>query len=294
MIETPSGKQAADENFPVGSVLIAARLRPHVAAFYAFARAADDIADNPSLAPEDKVRRLDLFDAALTGDREAAEVAPKAARLAASCAETGVPVRHGRDLLSAFRQDATKTRYTDWAELRDYCARSASPVGRFLVDLHGEPRAAWPASDALCDALQVLNHLQDCAADHAAMDRVYLPLDWLEAHGTGVEALRADHASPGLRAVLDACLDETDRLIAEARALAPRLGDRRFAMEAATIVALAGRLAARLRREDPIAGRVALSKLDFLRCGVAGVVSGLLGPRRRPAAPPADRAEAAE
>jgi len=284
MIETPSGKAEGDENFPVGSILIAARLRPHVAAFYAFARAADDIADNPSLVPDEKARRLDLFDGALTGDPVAAAQAPKAAGLAASCAETGVPVDHGRDLLSAFRQDAYKTRYADWAELRDYCRRSASPVGRFLVDLHGEDRAAWPASDALCDALQVLNHLQDCAADHAALDRVYLPLAYFEARGADVAALRADRASPPLRGVLDDCLDETDRLLADARTLPWGLADRRFAMEAATIVSLAHRLAARLRRQDPVAGRVALSKLDVLRCGAAGVLAGLFGRRRRAAA----------
>ena len=165
-IETPSGKGAGDENFPVGSWLIPAVLRPHVAAYYAFARAIDDIADNPALAPEDKIAQLDGFAAALTTGSDPAFV--KARALRRTLDETGISARHGLDLISAFKQDAVKHRYATWAELIDYCDRSASPVGRFLCDLHGEDKALYPFSDALCNALQVINHLQDCAGDYAA------------------------------------------------------------------------------------------------------------------------------
>ena len=104
--------------------------------------------------------------------------------------------RHALDLLEAFRRDVTKLRYADWAELMDYCRYSAAPVGRFVLDVHGEPSTLWPANDALCSALQVINHLQDCAKAYRAIDRVYLPLDTLEANGTGVEALTAAQAGP--------------------------------------------------------------------------------------------------
>ncbi|MFQ5566344.1 MAG: squalene synthase HpnC [Paracoccaceae bacterium] len=267
-IETPSGKGAGDENFPVGSILIARRLRPHVMRYYAFARAADDIADNPELAPDEKVRRLDAFEAGLA----AGAVAPEAAvRLRDSLAETGVPDRHARDLLVAFRQDATKLRYADWGELMDYCAVSAHPVGRYVLDLHGEDAATHDPNDALCAALQVLNHLQDCGDDRRSLDRVYLPGDWMAEAGIDVAALDAPAASPALRRVLDRCLDGCDRLLDRSEPLAEMIRARRLGAEVAVIQRLARRLAARLRREDPLAGRVGHSKLDLL----AGLAAGL-------------------
>ena len=172
--ETPSGKGAKDENFPVGSFLLSKAVRPHVAAFYAFARAIDDVADNPEIAPQAKVDRLDGFDKALMGlnDDPAFE---KAHIIRSSLIYTGVPIQHCRDLISAFKQDAVKSRYDNWDDLIDYCDRSAAPVGRYLLDLHGVSKDLYPASDALCNALQVINHLQDCQEDYREMDRVYLP-----------------------------------------------------------------------------------------------------------------------
>lgn len=267
-----SGKAAGDENFPVGSILIAAPLRPHVAAFYAFARAADDIADAPGLEPAKKRQLLDRFEAGLDGTADAPACAH---RLRQSLAACGVSDAHARDLLAAFRRDAQNPRCADWDDLMGYCALSAHPVGRFLLDLHGETPArapaAYAASDALCAALQVLNHLQDIAADRTALDRIYLPQDWLATEGVAEADLAAPGATPGLRRVIDRALDGCDVLIAAAAPLPRRLRARRLAAESAAIVALARRLAARLRAGDPLAGRVALSRLDF---GV-GMASGL-------------------
>jgi squalene synthase HpnC len=277
--ETPSGKGAGDENFPVGSFLLPRRLRPHVAVYYAFARAIDDIADNPDLGPGDKVVRLDGFDRALRGETDDPAFA-KAVRARAMAAATGVPLDHMHDLIVAFKQDAIKLRYRSWAELRTYCRYSASPVGRFLLDLHGEARSGWPASDALCDALQVLNHLQDCKADYQALNRVYLPMDWMGDARVTVEQLAAERASPGLRTVLDRCLDATEALLEVARPLPDLLRSRRLAMESAVILNIADALVRKLRRQDPVAGRVQLGRLEFLACGVRGVLRALFG--RRP------------
>ncbi len=278
-VEDPSGKSAADENFPVGSWLLPARLRPHVAVFYRFARGADDIADSPRLAPADKVARLDALAAALAGEHDDPACAI-ALDLRASLAQCGVTPRHGLDLLSAFRQDAVKGRYADWGELMDYCARSASPVGRYLLDLHGEDPALYRHSDPLCDALQVLNHLQDLQDDLRALDRVYLPGDWLSEAGETVAALDRPAASPGLRSVIDRCLAATRPLLARSQPLAAGLVSRRLAMESAVIWRLAVRLAGRLDRADPIAGRVALSRGDFAAAGLGGVLAVLLRRRR--------------
>lgn len=273
--EAGSGKGAGDENFPVGSFLIARRLRAHVAAYYAFARAADDIADHPTLAPADKITRLDALEAALAGAPGYGSGYGKAHRLRESLRTCGISDARGRDLLSAFRQDALKRRYASWSELMDYCRRSADPVGRFLLDLHGEDPAIYPASDALCSALQVLNHIQDCAKDYREIDRVYIPADWLNDAGASLADLTSDHASPALRRVLDQMLDATDLLVRAAHALPRRLKSARLAMESATIVALARKLARRLRRQDPLAMRVALSPADFTTALIEGVWVGL-------------------
>ena len=271
-VETPSGKGRGDENFPVGSFLIRRDLRVHVHAFYRFARNADDIADNPDLSADDKIRRLDRMAAVLDG--AAGEDSPAAVAMRRSLAATGVTAQHCHDVLRAFRLDATKLRYRDWDDLMEYCRYSASPVGRQLLDLHGERRDAWPASDALCSALQVLNHLQDCGDDYRNLDRVYLPLDLMGEAGITIEALTSPVASTGLRAVIDGLLDRTDVLIAMAGDLPRGVRSRGLRWEAATIVDLARRLSRRLRRGDPLATRVALGKGDFAAALIAGIIGG--------------------
>jgi squalene synthase HpnC len=283
-VEMPSGKGAGDENFPVGSLLIARKHRPHVAAFYAFARAIDDIADNPDLAPDEKIARLDRMDKALLGEDGDPALAT-AQRCRESLEACGITVQHCHDLVTAFKGDATKLRYADWDDLiKGYCRYSASPVGRYLLDLHGEDKAGYVNSDALCDALQVLNHLQDCQDDYRTLDRVYLPGDWMTDAGARIEDLDGTAASPGLRKVFDQCLDGVDGLLQTARALPGRLRSRRLAMESAAIVRIAEDLAAALRRRDPIAERVELSKLRFLWCLLRGIIDVWFGRARRNAA----------
>ena len=274
-VETPSGKWRGSENFPVGSFLIRRDLRVHVHAFYRFARNADDVADNPALTADDKIARLDRMAAILDG--ASGLDSPAAAVMRQSLLETGMTAQHCHDVLHAFRLDAVKLRYRDWDDLMEYCRYSASPVGRQLLDLHGERRTTWPASDALCSALQVLNHLQDCADDYRQLDRVYLPLEDFAAEGIGVEALTAGVASPGLRAVLDRLLGRTAELVDQACGLPPLVNSRGLRWESAVIVALAERLLRRLRHGDPVATRVALSKSDFLAAFAIGVSRGFRG-----------------
>ena len=270
-IETPSGKGAGDENFPVGSWLIPRDLRPHVASYYAFARAIDDIADNPALPADEKIARLDGFAAALRGENNDPAYA-KAHALRVTLAATGISAAHGLDLISAFKQDAVKPRYETWAELIDYCLRSAAPVGRFLCDLHGEDKALYPLSDALCNALQVINHLQDCAKDYAEMDRVYLPEEWMRAEGATVTDLKNPAATPALRRVLDRCVAGTAALMIDARKLPKAMKHRSLAAETAIIVSIADKLTTRLGREDPLATRVALSPVGYLTAAAGGLL----------------------
>jgi len=268
-IETPSGKWRSGENFPVGSFLIRRDLRPHVHAFYRFARNADDIADNPTLSAEEKVKRLDRMAAILDGTT--GHDSPAAAAMRESLLATKVTVQHCHEVLRAFRLDAVKLRYRGWDDLMDYCRYSASPVGRQLLDLHGECHGTWPASDALCSALQVLNHLQDCADDFRRLDRVYVPLEDLTAEGTSVEVLAGGAASPALRRVFDGLLDRTTALIDKARSLPPLVVSPGLRWESAVIVELADRLLRRLRHGDPLAMRVKLHRFDFFVAFLIGV-----------------------
>ncbi len=266
--EAPSGKHAGSENFPVASWLIRRDLRPHARAFYAFARAIDDVADAPHLSAEEKRKRLMAFDAVLAG--EARDGPGTATTLAQSLQLTGVSVRHGRDLIRAFLRDVEQHRYADWDDLMSYCALSAAPVGRYLMDLHGEDRALHEGSDALCAALQVINHLQDCGDDYRAMDRVYVPQPWLRAEGLDVEVLAGTQAPPGLRRVWNRMLDGTEALLQRSATVPRAIRARGLALETAAIQALAERLVAELRRRDPLAERVKPSRLAMLRVGLVG------------------------
>lgn len=198
MTEKPSalrsGKGHRDENFPVASRLIHPRHRGPILAFYEFVRTADDMADHPTLKPQEKLDLLDRLEAGLLGQHDEL---PEAVRLRDALHERKLTPRHAQDLLTAFRMDVTKLRYRDWDDLMNYCTYSAMPVGRYVLDVHGEDRSTWPANDALCAALQVINHLQDCHADYRNLDRVYVPLDALAAAGATVEDLEKRQARLG-------------------------------------------------------------------------------------------------
>jgi farnesyl-diphosphate farnesyltransferase len=261
-VELPLGKNAGQENFPVGSFLIRPDLRAHIHAFYQFARHADDIADSAVLTASDKLGRLAVMRDVLLG--MTGHGSPSALGLRQSLAATGVTDAHALELLHAFRQDAEKLRYAHWEELLDYCRYSAMPVGRHVLDLHGESQASWAASDALCASLQVLNHLQDVAKDLAVLDRCYLPQDLLAAAGAATEDVRGHAETTGLRKVFSALLDRCDALNDAAAALPGQVRDRRLRLETGVIVNLARHLAARLRRGDPIATRVKLKPADVV------------------------------
>jgi squalene synthase HpnC len=274
--ETPSGKDAAYENFPVGSWLLPAKLRPHVAVFYAYARAIDDIADNPDLPADEKIARLDGFERAILGREPEDPAFFKAQAMRESLAETDVAPRHCLDLIAAFKQDAIKLRYQDWDDLIGYCMLSAAPVGRYLLDLHGGSADGYGPSDALCNALQVINHLQDCQDDYRTLNRVYLPLDWMAETGATVEELDGAVTGAALRRVIDRTLDGIERLLKEAAPLPAGLASRRLAMESAAILDIAQKLTYYLRHGDPLAGRIELSKSEYLWCCMRGAASSLM------------------
>ena len=268
--ELRSGKGHRDENFPVASRLIDARHRGIILAFYEFVRVADDIADHATLSVDEKLAQLDRLEANLLG--QGADNA-EAVRLRAALAERALPPRHAQDLLVAFRMDVTKLRYRDWDDLIHYCSYSAMPVGRFVLDVHGENRATWPANDALCAALQINNHLQDCAKDFSDLNRVYIPLDAFAAAGATPEELGASAASPRLLRCIHDLAARNERLLAEGAPFSGLIENTRLALEVAVIHSYARNIVALLRRRDPLSERVHLSKAQFAFYGLSSIMA---------------------
>ena len=272
-----SGKGHRDENFPVASFLICKQYRPIILAFYRFARVADDIADDPRAEPAEKLHLLENMWRTLHGE---AELSAEATKLRDILARENLSPQHALQLLEAFRRDVTKLRYANWDELMEYCRYSAMPVGRFVLEVHRESRATWPASDALCAALQVINHLQDCGKDFRNLDRVYIPLDALQERGLEPAALGAPRSPPALQQVIAQIARRNSSLLVQSRAFSNQIADHRLALEVGLIQRLAEDLNRRLLTQDPLSERVHHNMLEATGFAVAAIAE-FLATRRR-------------
>jgi squalene synthase HpnC len=284
--ELRSGKTHRDENFPVASWIIHPRHRALILAFYNFVRTADDIADHATLGERDKLAYLDLLEAELLGRGDSQ---PEAVNLRRALAERSMPPRHALDVLTAFRMDVTKLRYENWDEVIHYCRYSAMPVGRFMLDVHGESTSTWPASDALCAGLQINNHLQDCGKDYRNLNRVYLPRDALAAAGASVEALGATRASAPLLQCLHALAARTEALLDESKSLSAEVKDIRLGLEISVIQAFTDKIVHMLKVRDPLSETVHLSTAELLLYTLGGAASEAIRRvvGRRPVSKPA-------
>jgi squalene synthase HpnC len=284
--ELRSGKTHRDENFPVASWIIHPRHRGLILAFYNFVRTADDVADHATLGGHEKLAYLDLLEAELLGRGDSQ---PEAVNLRRALAERSMPPRHALDVLIAFRMDVTKLRYETWDEVIHYCRYSAMPVGRFMLDVHGESTSTWAASDALCAGLQINNHLQDCGKDYKNLNRVYLPCDALAAAGASVESLGAARAPPPLLQCLHSLAARTEILLDESKSLSAEVKDLRLGLEISVIEAFADKIVGLLKVRDPLSEKVHLGPAELLAYSLGGMVSELtrraIG--RRPVSKPA-------
>ncbi|MCA1416439.1 squalene synthase HpnC [Bradyrhizobium sp. NBAIM20] len=267
--ELRSGKGDRDENFPVASWIIHPRHRALILAYYNFVRTADDIADHATLPPDQKLAYLDLLEAELLGK---GDTQPESVSLRRALAERGMAPGHALDVLIAFRMDVTKLRYETWDEVIHYCRYSAMPVGRFMLDVHGESTSTWAASDALCAGLQINNHLQDCGKDYRELNRVYLPRDALAAHGATVEQLGLAQSPPAMLACLQSLAARNEALLGEGRSLAAEIRDFRLGVDVSVIQAYADRIVRLLKVRDPLRERVHLNKFELLAFSLAGII----------------------
>jgi squalene synthase HpnC len=254
------------ENFPVASVLLPARLRPAVKAIYAFARSADDIADEGDATPPQRLAALAAYDQALDDiDASRPAGAPMFAALAGVIQTYRLPLKPFRDLLSAFRQDVVTTRYHGFDELLDYCRRSANPVGTLMLHLYD---AATPEnlrdSDAICSALQLINFWQDVAIDWQKR-RIYLPLDDLERFGVTEQDIASSNAGPAWQALLQFEIDRARAMMLSGAPLARRLPGR-IGWELRLVVQGGLRILERLEQAggDVFRRRPKLDKRDWL------------------------------
>lgn len=266
------------ENFPVASWLVPGPLRPAVHAIYRFARAADDFADEGDLVPADRLAALDRYERAL--DAIAAgtpPVEPPFPDLAIAIARHGLPLPLFRDLLSAFRQDVTTTRYATFLCLLDYCRRSANPVGRLLLRLYeAETAANLSASDAICTALQLINFWQDIAVDWQK-GRVYVPAEDLARFGVTEDHIAAAKCDDAWRNLLAFESSRTRALLESGRPLTRAL-PWRLGLELSGVIAGGHRI---LDGIDAAGGDVFRRRPKLSRTDWAGVARDAVFPPRR-------------
>ncbi|MCM8594881.1 squalene synthase HpnC [Accumulibacter sp.] len=267
------------ENFPVASLLVPRRLRRPIEAIYRFARAADDIADEGEASDAERLAALTSFAGELARigrglEPERAEFA----ELAAVIRQWQLPVGLFEELLDAFAQDVVRKRYADWAELLDYCRRSANPVGRLVLHLFDRvSEANQRRSDCICSALQLINFWQDIAIDWSK-GRVYLPQSDLARFAVGEELIAAGTCTPEWTALLDYEIERTRQLIDEGAALVDELPGRlgweiRLTVQGGLrILERIGRVRGDVFRQRPVLGAG-----DWLRVGWRALRMGVVG-----------------
>lgn len=255
------------ENFPVASVLLPAHLRPAVKVIYAFARSADDIADEGDASPEQRLKELAEYEQELDNiEKNSSSESQLFKALAKVIHECDLPLQCFRDLLSAFKQDVVTTRYVDFPSLLDYCARSANPVGKLMLHLYGEANPEnLRDSDAICSALQLINFWQDVAIDWQKQ-RIYLPLDDLSRFGIGEQQIASGMQNDDWRNMMRFQVARARNMMLSGSGLAKRLPGR-FGWELRLVVQGGLRILEKIEAVDcdVFKHRPKLGKTDWLK-----------------------------
>jgi len=258
------------ENFPVASRLLPNRLRDPVSAIYAFARTADDIADEGDVSPELRLHRLNEMEMALDAvETGRTNTAPLFQALTDTIERYHLPVDLFRDLLSAFRQDVRKKRYTDFGELKDYCRRSANPVGRLVLYLMGQvSEDKLQMSDAVCSALQLINFVQDIDRDYREKHRIYIPLDEMQRFAVSEEDIGQRRNSPHVKQLIHFQIQRAAELLRSGIPLGRQTGGR-FGLELRAVILGGSRILEKLRKQDDPFDRPRLNASDrmLIICG---------------------------
>ena len=275
-----SKKTLNDENFPVSSFLIDSKHSKHIKNFYQFARISDDIADNNTLDAQEKLRILELFDR-LIFERKITDFC-FINNLIETLNSQNLSSDNPRKLLKAFIMDASKLRYKNWSELIHYCNHSASPVGRFVVDLHMKnlkkafKEKIYLGTDNLCNCLQILNHLQDLKDDFIRLNRIYLPMNYIKTEKIKIECLRNEFSNEGLSEVKLKCLEKVSFLLKESKKYLLLIDNKRLLAETLVIYAIAKKLTDLIAKKDPLKKKIKLSRIDLIFCFFRGIIGSTL------------------
>ncbi len=275
-----SGKSYKDENFPVSSFLISNKYSKHIKNLYTFARTADDIADHKLISKSDKKKMLSRLDQILMKKEKTNYTFMN--NLIETLIETGVTEDYPRKLLKAFIQDAEKKRYKNWKELIQYCHKSASPIGRFVVDLHGKKNYSkidlkniYDGCDKICNTLQILNHLQDCKEDFVKLDRIYIPELFFNGAKVNTNFFLENKNRSKFLQIKNKCIDEVNVLLAGASKKIVLIKDSGLRRETFVIFNIAKKLSYLLEKNDPIKKKVKLSRIDLIFCFFKGIIGRL-------------------
>lgn len=269
-------KKQSDENFPVASLFIAPELRPLVNNYYIFARAADDIADNPRQSAASKLKQLDQLENIFLGlQKYNGKKLAFANRLRHDFENENLSTSLVTDLMVAFRRDADGFEYQTWGQLMDYCRYSAAPVGRFMLAIHDESPSTYLPGASLCTALQIVNHLQDIKYDWHNLQRLYLPSDLMQEYDVSSADLERSQSTPQLQKLISHIVGLTYGLLKEGALLPTIIRNRRLRFQVCIILSLTNIMLKKIEKGDVLSRELKLSHWDWFRGAVGGVFRGL-------------------
>ena len=268
-----SGKSYSDENFPVASFLMKKKIRSVVRVFYFFARMADDIADHQTLSSNQKKKILLFFDNAISKSKKTNNKVLD--KMIAKFKELPSGKKYSRNLLKAFIMDASNKKYKNWNDLLYYCKFSANPVGRFVIDAVNERKnieKIYEASDSLCTALQIINHIQDCKKDFKELNRVYIPESFFKKYSLDKKILRKSKSIENFERLKIEIVDNVLVSLRKTKLGLRKIQSWRLRKETLIILNIAKRLCNLLKINDPLEKQIKLSRIDFIFCFFKGIM----------------------
>ena len=268
-----SGKSYSDENFPVASFLMTKKIRSIVRVFYFFARMADDIADHQKLSSNQKKKILLFFDNAISKSKKTNNKILD--KMIAKFKELPSGKKYSRNLLKAFMMDASNKKYKNWNDLLYYCKFSANPVGRFVIDAVNERKnieKIYEASDSLCTALQIINHIQDCKKDFKELNRVYIPESFFKKYSVDKKILRKSKSVENFERLKIEIVDNVLLSLRKTKLGLREIQSWRLRKETLIILNIAKRLCNLLKINDPLEKQIKLSRIDFIFCFFKGIM----------------------
>jgi len=268
-----SGKSHSDENFPVASFLMTKKIRSIVRVFYFFARMADDIADHQKLSSNQKKKILLFFDNAISKSKKTNNKVLD--KMIARFKELPSGKKYSRNLLKAFMMDASNKKYKNWNDLLYYCKFSANPVGRFVIDAVNERKnieKIYEASDNLCTALQIINHIQDCKKDFKELNRVYIPESFFKKYSLDKKILRKSKSEENFEKLKIEIIDNVLTSLRKTKLGLREIQSWRLRKETLIILNIAKRLCNLLKINDPLEKQIKLSRIDFIFCFFKGIM----------------------